>query len=197
MNKEIFYIEDGVEVVPAAWIQAENNNRYGSVPGLDDSELASPAELERAYYQELWGPVLLIPCKKSNSSAWDINSSSDYNAFATVDFDRMRPEFDMTGYVRGKLFEQVKDLMIKMKILAERIHGIRKYKILRLVGKGIIKVDDIQHWDMWQLAVMYRQVWKLRRNIERIEEQSEKRLEEQHQKWLDKLDSVEPPELKS
>ena len=192
-----FYIEDGAEVAPPAWFQAESDNRYGSVPGLDDSELASPAELERACYQELWGPVLLIPCKKSNSPAWDINSSSDYNAFATMDFDRMRPEFDMAGYVRGKLWEQVKDLMIKMKIVAERIHGIRKYKILRLVGKGIIKVDDIEHWDMWQLAVMYRRVLKLRRNIERLEEQSEKRQEEQHKKWLAKLDSAEPPESKS
>jgi hypothetical protein len=164
------------------------------VQGLDDSELASPAELEQAYYQELWGPVLLIPCKKSNSPAWDFNSSSDFNAFATVDFDRMRPEFDAARYVRDKLWEQVKDLMIKMKIVSERIRDVRKYKVLRLVGKGVLDADDIQNWDMWQLATMYKRAWKLRKNIDRLVEKSRERQEEQHQKWLDKLDSVKPLE---
>ena len=195
MNQEHIWIEEGAEVAPPAWQKPVN--RYGVVPGLEEDELASPAELERAYYQELWGPVLLIPCKKSYSPAWDINGSSDYNAFASVDFDRMRPVFDKARYVRDKLWEEVKDLMIKMKILSERIQDVRKYKVLRLVGKRVIDADDIQDWDMWQLAVMYKRALKIRENIDRLKEQSEKQQEEQHQKWLDKLDSVKPLEPES
>jgi len=36
---------DGVPV--SALLSVERKNRYGSVPGLDDEELADPAELER------------------------------------------------------------------------------------------------------------------------------------------------------
>ena len=185
MNQEHFWIEEGAEVAPPAWQQPVN--KYGSIEGLGEDELASPAELERAYYQELWGPVLMIPCKKSYSPAWDFNSSSDYNAFATVDFDRMRPEFDKAHFVREKLWEQVKDLMIMMKIVSERIKDVRKYKVLRLVGKGVIDADDIQHWDMWQLAVMYKRALRLRKEIDRLAEKSQQQQQEAYEKWLEKL----------
>jgi hypothetical protein len=167
MNQEHIWIE---EVAAPAWQKPVN--KYGVVPGLEEDELASPAELERVCYQELWGPILLIPCKKSYSPGWDVKAGADYNAFASVDFDRMRPEFDKARYVRDKLWEEVKGLMIKMKILSERIKDIRKYKVLRLVGKGHLDADDIQNWDMWQLAVMYKRALRIRKNITRLEEKS-------------------------
>ena len=43
----------------AAW--GESPNPYGSVPGLDDDELADPQELERLVYIEEWGPILALP----------------------------------------------------------------------------------------------------------------------------------------
>jgi len=42
-------------------------NRYGSVPGLDDSELADPDELERQVLMQEFGPVLALPIKASRS----------------------------------------------------------------------------------------------------------------------------------
>jgi hypothetical protein len=183
MNQEHFWIEDGAEVAPPAWQQLRN--KYGSVEGLEDDELASPAELERAYCQELWGAILLIPCRKSYSPAWDVSASADYNAFASVDFDRMRPEFDKARYVREKLWEQVKDLVIMMKIVSERIKDIRKYKVLRLVGKGVLDANDIQHWDLWQLAIMYRRALSIRKEIDRLAEYSRKKKQQDHEKWLE------------
>ena len=185
MNKKVFRIENGAEVAPPAW--GKPVNKYGSVEGLEDDELASPAELERVYYQGLWGPILLIPCKKSYSPAWDISGDSGNNAFISMDFDRMRPEFDKARYVRDKLREQVKDLVIKMKILSERIKDVRKYKVLRLVGKGVLDADDIQNWDMWQLAVMYKRTIRIRKNIARLEEKSRQAKQEAHEKWLEGL----------
>ena len=184
-KEEIFYIEEGVEVAPPAW--QKPTNKYGSIEGLEDEELATQAELERIYYQDLWGPVLMIPVKKSSSPAWDVKTDADFNAFASVDFDRMRPEFDKARYVRDKLWEQVKDLIIKMKIVSERIQDIRKYKVLRLVGKGIIDADDIQHGDMWHLAVMYKRAWKLRKNIDRLVEKSRQRQQKESAKLLERL----------
>ena len=183
MEEGIFYIEDGAEVAPPAWIQPVN--KYGSVEGLDEEELASPAELERAYYQELWGPILLLPKPRSAdfNPAWDCHS--DTNAFATADFDRMMPEFDKLRYVRDKLRGQVKDLVILMKIVSERIRDIRKYKILRLVGKGILDADDISHWDLRHLAVMYKRALRIRKNIDRLEAKSRQKQLEAYEKWLE------------
>ncbi len=72
---EIFYIEDDVEVAPAPFLRPLRNDGFGSIEDLPDEELASPAELERIYYKQLWGPVLLLPKPKSASfnPAWDCN----------------------------------------------------------------------------------------------------------------------------
>ena len=182
---EIFYIEDGAEVAPPAWIRAEN--RFGSVPGLPDNELASPAELERAYYRELWGPILMLPKPKSASfnPAWDCHSELGYNGFATVDFERMMPEFDKARYTIDKLKEQLKDLVIMVSIVNERIKDVRKYKILRLVGKGILDADDIQHGGLWQLAVMYKRALRLKKEILRLQEMRRQRQKEAYEKWLE------------
>ncbi len=42
-NMEVY---GGIVVPASALLKREHGNRYGSVPGLDDSELADPDELE-------------------------------------------------------------------------------------------------------------------------------------------------------
>ncbi|MCY2950605.1 MAG: hypothetical protein NTU53_01350 [Planctomycetota bacterium] len=57
-----------VEDVPvSAILKVQKQNRYGSVPDLDDEELADPDELERQVMAEEWWPVLMIPTKKRGS----------------------------------------------------------------------------------------------------------------------------------
>jgi len=42
-------------------VKREQANRYGSVEGLDDEELADPEELERQVFAEEWAPILALP----------------------------------------------------------------------------------------------------------------------------------------
>ena len=81
------YEVDGVPV--SALLSMERKNRYGSVPGLDDEELADPAELEREVVLQEWGPVLSLPVQGSKSGivpAVDESGGVDWGAFGTVDF---------------------------------------------------------------------------------------------------------------
>src|SRR3990172_3324131 len=44
-------------------VRVERDHGYGSVPGLEDEELADPAELERQAMIADWGPILALPVK--------------------------------------------------------------------------------------------------------------------------------------
>jgi hypothetical protein len=173
--------EDGIEAVPPAWVKPVE--RYGVIEGFDENDYASPKELERIYYEQLWGPVLMLPeQKKSDNAAWKCYGDLDYNAFASVDFDRMRPEFNKIKYKADKLQERLKDLMIMIRIKLESIDDNRKYKVLRLVGKGHLEPDDIRHGDMWQLGLLYRRAVNIKKEIGRLREASFKRKQQAKQK---------------
>ncbi len=56
------HVVEEVDSVPvSALLSEQRRNPYGSVPGLDDEELASPEELERQVMMEEWAPVLALP----------------------------------------------------------------------------------------------------------------------------------------
>ena len=189
MNTENFEVYDGVEIAPPAILRRLRTNKYGSIADLPDDELASPDELEQAYYQELFGQVFHIskPKPVSHNPAWDCYTDIDFNAFASVDFDRMKPEFDKAKYKADRLKEQLKDLAIVISIINGRIKGKAKYKILRYARTGIIDTDDIGNWDIWQLAKLYLKALGLRKQVIELQEISRQRKERQFQKWLDSL----------
>ena len=62
-NETDLAMEDGVEVPESVLLRRDRGHRYGSVPGLDDSELADPDELERQVFVQEFGPVLALPVK--------------------------------------------------------------------------------------------------------------------------------------
>lgn len=69
MNEEAsFVVCEDVEVPESGLLRRECSSRYGSVPGLDDAELADPDELEREVMLEEWGPVLALPVKGNRSN---------------------------------------------------------------------------------------------------------------------------------
>lgn len=91
------YNETDLVVPESALLKVERPDRYGSVPGLDDSELAEPDELEKQVFMEQWSPILALPVKGRVNSIQPVIDESDgidWGAFGTVDFDRYRPEFD-------------------------------------------------------------------------------------------------------
>jgi hypothetical protein len=177
-----------VDDVPvSALLSVDRFNRYGSVPGLDDEELANPNELERQVYQQEFGPVLALPVK--GRSSWiqpviDEAGGVDFGAFGTVDFERTMPEFDKARYKADKLREQLKDLTIRIGLVKERVPGKAKYMVLKYLKMGIIELEHISSFDMWCLARLYLRAQRLRDEIWRLEQASEVRRVRQMEKVL-------------
>jgi len=85
MNEETSFVvcEDVVAAGPVL-LRREYGNRYGSVPGLDDSELADPVELERRVYQQEFGPVLALPVKGNILTTQHVFAEPDNTAHILV-----------------------------------------------------------------------------------------------------------------
>jgi hypothetical protein len=132
MNEETSFVVYEDVVVPGPVLRVEHGNRYGSVGGLDDAELLSPAELERWVYSQEFGAVLALPVKGSKSSIRPVIDESggvDFGAFGTVDFERYRGSFDKVRYKADKLREELKDLVLRVGSVKERLPGKAKYMV--------------------------------------------------------------------
>ena len=183
-----FIIYEGVVVPESVLLKRERSDKYGSIEDLPDEELADPDELERCILREEWGPVLLLPkSKKVFNPAWNWSVDVDFDAFASVDFERTQPKFDKVRYKADKLKERLADMRIMAGMLNERIKSNVKYKVLKYVKAGIIYVDDIRDWDMWQLAKLFMQALRLKRQITKLQEKSRKRREEEARKFWESL----------
>jgi hypothetical protein len=173
---EIYQVED---LPVSAFLSVERVKRYGSVPGLDDTELADPDELEREVILEEWGSVLALPVKDNGDSIRPVVDEAggvDWGAFGTVDFDRYRGGFDKVRYKADKLREQLKDLVIRIGLVKERLPGKAKYMVLKYLRMGVIELEHIGNFDMWCLARLYLRARRLRDEIWRLEEVSEGRM---------------------
>jgi len=187
MNNESSFVCQGVEVPESVLLRREQGNKYGSVPGLDDEELADPFELEREVMLEEWGPVLALPVKGSGSGirpGVDESGLVDWGAFGTVDFERTMPEFDKARYKAEKLREQLKDLTIRMALVKERLPGKAKYMVLKYLKMGVIGFEHIANFDMLCLARLYLRARRLRDEIWRLEQACEARLMRRLERFL-------------
>ena len=171
---------DGVVVPASALRQEQRRTKYGVLADLPDEELADPDELERVVSKQLWWPVFSLPQQRWECSIrpnMDEDGHVDWGAFGTVDFDGYRPQHSKLRYRAEQMKEQLKDRVNLLRVLSDRIPGAAKYKILRLVRKGLLDADDIEDFDMWQLAVGYVRAWRLRREIQQMLEKSRKQQE--------------------
>ena len=181
-------IVDGIVVPAAALRREQRRTRYGTLADLPDEELADPDELERVIYKEMWWPILRLPQQRWEPAIRpNIGEDGrvDWGAFGTVDFDSYRPQSSRLLYKAEQMKEQLKDRVNLLRMIADRIPGTAKYKILSLVRKGVLDPDDIQDWDMWQLAVGYRRAWRLREQIEQMLAKSRKQQEQRLKAWLE------------
>ena len=168
-------------------LSEERRNRYGSIPDLDDEELADPVELERQVFLDEWGPVLALPVRTKRGwaqSGYDEDFGVDFGAFGSVDFDRIRPEYDKLMYKADKLKEQRKDVLITIGMISARLPSA-KYKVLKLVEQGIIELEDIENFDMRQLALYYLRAKWLQKRIEELREASWARRQKKAAAWLE------------
>lgn len=181
-------IQDDVVVAESALVRRIRKNRYGHVAGLDDEELADPAELERQIFLEEFAPILALPVQRQwNGFRPEVDESGamDWGAFGTMDFDRISPTFDKTRYKAEKLRERLRRVVIIFSIVKERIPGKAKYQILKYLRMGVIELDHIEDWDMWLLARRYLEARRLREKIARLRETSQWRRDAQHDAWLE------------
>lgn len=168
-TQEAFIIEDGVEVPESAFLRVERSSRgYGSVPGLEDGELASPAELERQMLLAEWGPILSLPVKKRDS--WirpniDENGDIDWGAFGTVDFKRIVPEFDKARYKADRLQEKLRNDLIILDVVRERVKPEARAAIRRLALHTQADLDDIENYAEWAYGRWLRHIRDLSREI--------------------------------
>ncbi len=177
-----FEIYDGIVVPASALRRQRRSERYGSVEGLSDEELADPDELERVLYKEMWWPILRLPRQRYERVVrpnGDEDGKPDWGAFGTVDFDRYRQDFDRLRYKAERLKDKQMDLVIMFETISERICSTAKYKVLKYVRKGLLDPDDIENWDMWQLAKLYLRILRLQRQRYELLERSRQRRQQQ------------------
>jgi hypothetical protein len=177
-NETIGTVYEDIVVPESVLLRRGKGNRYGSVPGLDDSELADPDELERQVVMQEFGPVLALPIKTSKSGIRpeiDENGNVDWGAFGTVDFDRYSGGFDKARYKADKLREQLKDLLIMFSIVSDRIKAEAKHLVLKYLRMNIIGLEHIVNYDMLALARLYLRALRLQKEISELRQASERR----------------------
>ncbi len=161
----------GFEVPESVLLRKELGNKYGSVSGLDDSELADPDELERQVFMQEFGPVLALPVKGRSTIRPEMDESGnvDWGAFGSVDFERYCGGFDKVRYKVDKLKEQMKDVLIIASIVKSRLPIKAAYLVLKYLKLGLIGLDDVVSNDMLALARLYLRVERLRGEIRQLE----------------------------
>jgi len=182
------YNETDMVVPEPVLIKVERPDRYGSVPGLDDSELADPDELQRQVFMEQWGPVLALPARGRVNSIQPVIDESggvDWGAFGTVDFDRYRPEFDKARYKADRLKERLDDIFITLAIVRERLPAKAVYLVLKYLQKGILQREHIVDDDMHAVADLFMRTRRLQEQITELREASRMRKERKLKAWLD------------
>jgi hypothetical protein len=189
MKQTVELEDEAVEEIPSsALIPARTEHRYGSVPDLDDEELADPDELERQVYAQEWAPILALPMKAGKGRIQpncDESGSIDWGAFATVDFERTVPEFDKARYKADRLKERLSDLLIMLGIVKERLPGKAKYLVLKYLKMGIIDMEDIVSEDMVALARLWLRAKRLKQEIIDLREASAARRARRMRVWLE------------
>ena len=162
----------------SAVLRVERQRGYGSVPGLDDEELAGPEELERQVFLAEWGPILALPCKDSNGMirpAIDEFGHLDWGAFGTVDFARLRPPFDKARYKADRLQEQLRNDLFMLDMVRERVSPQARGWIRRLALDTGVDLDSIDNPTEWTYAKWLRRVRGLSDEIRELREFSRQR----------------------
>ena len=174
-NETEFEDECEVDDVPVSpLLSEERRNRYGSVPGLDDEELAEPWELERQVMLQEWGPVLMLPVRgRQGGFRPELDEDGmEWGAFASVDFERTMPELDKARYKADKLREELRDVLIMLSIVKERLPGKAMHLVLKYLRTGVIGDEHIVNEDMRAWARLHARARWMQEQIAELREAS-------------------------
>ena len=95
----------------------------------------------------------------------------EWGAFGSVDFERSMPEFDKARYKADRLQERLRDVLIMLSIVSDRL-PVAKYKVLKYLAKGWLKLEDIKNEDMGALGKLYLKARRLQKEIRELREAS-------------------------
>lgn len=171
----------GIAVPESVLVKLERKDRYGSVPGLDDEELADPEELERQVMKQEWWPILALPKPEPGCHirpAIDESGGVDWGAFGTVDFERYRGSIDRSQAKVKELRGRWRDKLIMLAIVQGRLPGPAKL-VLKYLVKGIIELEHITNPDMLAAARPFLEARKLQQELGRVQEAG-RRYEKRH-----------------
>lgn len=160
-------VEGEIEVPASALVRPERNTGWGGVEGLEADELLDETELERWLTWQEWSPVMALPVKRPRSAVRptvDESGHVDWGAFGTVDFERMYGPFDKAHYKADILREKLKDVLITLDIVKQRLPPAG-YLALKLVQMNIIDSDHVTNDDVRAVLRLRRRVQELRDEI--------------------------------
>jgi len=165
---------DGVIVPVPVPVKPVRESKYGHVPGLPDSELADPAELERWVMIQEWEPILALPKPKPNGfirPEVDEFGDLDWGAFGTVDFNRITPTFDAARYKADKLKEELRNALIMFGIIQERLSVENRLEAVDRI-RGGEELDDFTDENKRAYAKWYLRARGIRRQIRELRRHS-------------------------
>ncbi len=166
--------EDACEGLPTCVaVQVERDTGYGSVPGLEDEELADPAELERQVMIAEWGPILALPvqsCRGGFRPAIDEFGNLDWGAYGTVDFLRLRGPFDKARYKAEKLKEDLRMAVIMLGTISARMPVAVVTRLQQRLREPGIDLDSFTDEDEHGFARWYLRARGLRALIRELRE---------------------------
>jgi hypothetical protein len=99
----------------------------------------------------------------------------DWGAFGTIDFERLFGKVDRARYKVDKLREELKDAVIMLEIVRDRLPREVLPLLLRYLRLGWIEEEDIQNDDMRACLKWRRKVESIRGEIRGIRERQRAR----------------------
>lgn len=163
-----------VDLPEPATVSVEGGNRYGSVPGLPDDELADPGELRRMAFLDDWGPILQLPERHTRNTFHPTMDEFGHaeGAFGSVDFDRLYPR-DKARYKADILREDIRFLRIRREVAMDHLPGPAAYKVLGYLRRDIINSDHIENEYMRTVVRMDARIDRLRDQIQKLRQKSD------------------------
>lgn len=160
-------IEEDIVVPESALLSVQRGSGYGRVPGLEDDELADPAELERQAVLAEWGPILALPYRGYDGGirpVIDEFGRLDWGAFGTWDYERLNGPFDKARYKADKLRETLQWALIMLGMVQERLSVQARLEVLARIRSGV-DLDDLEDPNEYAYARWYLRARRLRHQI--------------------------------
>jgi len=138
--KKYYYVEEPVSPLL--------ESRSCSIADLDRENLILPADVERAYLETVFAPVLALPVKAY--TGWiepkvDDNVMIGIGSFGAI-------EFKEPQYRPDRLVERLSDELYMADLISSRIKGASKYRDIDFVLRGFYGLEHFFDFDMYCLA---------------------------------------------